>query len=195
MSVLKMLLENAFCDKGLVQSFSGVRTIFGAGPDISESHKLLACVYGYAYAVEICSKKEVTFILGRDPRPTGDCVTASLVKGFLMGAKARHCKLNITDLGIITTPLAQTAVRALQADGGVIVTASHNPIEHNGFKFLTGCFEIRKDCAPAGALLSASVMGEVIKKVSDICCDYKDFETFYALIDPLIFYYLNMKFI
>ena len=76
--------------------------------------------------------------------------------------------MRLFDLGIITTPLAETAVRALDADGGVMVTASHNPIEHNGFKFLTGCSAEADGSAPPGALLSARAMAEVIACVREL---------------------------
>ncbi|MCL5103650.1 MAG: hypothetical protein M1133_05990 [Armatimonadetes bacterium] len=160
------LLASALRDSGLVQSFSGVRTIFGHGPEISDAHQMLAWAYGYCYAREIASRETASLLLGRDPRPTGSALGAALVKGFLAGASSNGCWLRIVDLGIITTPLAETAVRSLGADGGVMVTASHNPLDHNGFKFLTGAHSSDDPhAAPPGALLSAWVMGRVISDV------------------------------
>ncbi len=163
------LLKQSLAPGKLVQSFSGVRTVFGHGPGISEPHEALACAYGYCYALKVLSGGEAAFLLGRDPRPTGEVITRALVRGFLAGAAQADCRLRMIDLGIITTPLAQTAVRCLQSDGGVIVTASHNPIDHNGFKFLTGCSSIRDDdSAPRGALLSAGAMGDVMRDVASL---------------------------
>ncbi|MGB9620371.1 MAG: hypothetical protein ACPL7K_08155, partial [Armatimonadota bacterium] len=132
------LLRAALSDPGLVQSFSGVRTLFGLGPGVSKELSVLATAYAWCYAREVLGEGEAVLLIGRDPRPTGENVSRALARGFLAGAAACGTELRIVDLGIITTPLAQTAVRALNAAGGVVVTASHNPLEHNGFKFLTG---------------------------------------------------------
>lgn len=158
-------LRKALNDPKLVQSFSGVRTGFGHGPGISQEHAALACAYGCIYANMLTDGKS-TLILGRDPRSTGLALSRALVRGFLAGASLSNAKLRIIDLGIITTPLAETAVRSLESDGGVIITASHNPIEFNGFKFLTGCRRTDLASAPPGALLSAPVMEQVINRVA-----------------------------
>ncbi len=161
-------VSSALSDPKLVQSFSGVRTVFGLGPDILPEHQALATAYGYCYVKTLLSKNHSKIILGRDPRPTGYAITRSLAKGFLAGAKEKGIDLELFDLGIITTPLAQTAVRALQADGGVMVTASHNPLDNNGFKFLTGFGWAIPHSAPAGALLSAKSMTNVIQYVKNL---------------------------
>lgn len=163
-------LRQALSEPSLVQSFSGVRTVFGRGPEISNEHRALAQAYGYAYAHRCAYAGKATFIMGRDPRPTGLALGRELARGFLAGAQAVGCDLRIIDLGIITTPLAQTAIRSLEADGGVMVTASHNPLEHNGFKFLTGCGTNAE--APSGALLSASAMGRVISDVEALASGF-----------------------
>jgi len=125
--------------------------------------------YGWCCARETLRSRKALFLIGRDPRPTGEALSRALARGFLAGAAASSADLRIIDLGIITTPLAQTAVRALDADGGVIVTASHNPLDHNGFKFLTGCRSSGEpNAAPAGALLSASAMAAVISRVANL---------------------------
>jgi phosphoglucomutase len=185
------LLRRALIDEKLVQSFSGVRAILGQGPGLSDEHEALACAYGYIYARMLPAGKS-TLLLGRDPRPTGAALGRALVRGFLAGAAEAESRLRVIDLGIITTPLAETAVRSLESDGGVIVTASHNPIEHNGFKFLTGVRELGgppelgRDlksrpssgvAAPPGALLSAPAMEQVIAQVAALadgdCAGYE----------------------
>lgn len=162
------LLRASLDGAGLVQSFSGVRTILGQGPEISPEHEALACAYGYCYARRALPGGKPTLLLGRDPRPTGAALGRALVRGFVAGANRTGARLRIIDLGIITTPLAETAVRSLRSDGGVMVTASHNPIEHNGFKFLTGCSASGPHTAPPGALLSAPAMAEVISDVAEL---------------------------
>ena len=71
-----------------------------------------------------------TVVLGRDSRPSGawvrDAAAAALV--------ASGC--GVVDLGVVTTPGVAMMVHHLGANAGVVVTASHNPIEWNGLKFL-----------------------------------------------------------
>ncbi len=165
-------IQQLFCaleDSALVQSFSGVRTRFGEGPGISDEHSALAWAYGYAYARQaLKGLLKGTLLVGRDPRPTGESLASALARGFLCGALAVKCKVRILDMGIITTPLIETAVRSLKASGGVMVTASHNPLNDNGFKFLTGVQSSGAVNAPPGALLSASAMGAVVDAVQKI---------------------------
>ena len=187
-------LKASLSDPKLVQSFSGVRTVLGQGPDISDEHKALACAYGYLYARKALPKGQSTLLLGRDPRPTGAALGRALVRGFLAGAMEAESRLRVIDLGIITTPLAETAVRSLVSDGGVIVTASHNPIEHNGFKFLTGATELGRDSksrpnsdAPPGALLSAPAMERVIADVAALASgDCAAYEALIRRVTPEI---------
>lgn len=163
------LLSNALGSPMLVQSFSGVRTRFGEGPGISDAHSVLAQVYGLVYARRVLrGMTRGTLLVGRDPRPTGEALALELTKGFLAGAQSVRCRVRILDMGIITTPLLETAVRALKAHGGVMITASHNPLTDNGFKFLTGVQASNSSDpneAPPGALLSASAMGAVVDDV------------------------------
>jgi phosphomannomutase len=166
------LLKKVLNDPSLVQSFSGVRTRFGKGPEIADPHSVLAQAYGYAYARrQLADLPLCTLLVGRDPRPTGEAVASALVKGFLAAATGSPRRLEVIDLGIITTPLLETAVRALGASGGVMVTASHNPVTDNGFKFLTGVQAVDSpdpNEAPPGALLSAPAMGDVVDFVQKI---------------------------
>lgn len=166
------LLKKVLTDTALVQSFSGVRTRFGKGPEITAEHSILASAYGYAYAKrQLGELSKCTLLVGRDPRPTGEAVASALVRGFLAAANGATRRVEVIDLGIITTPLLETAVRALEASGGVMVTASHNPVTDNGFKFLTGvqaAASTDRNEAPPGALLSAPAMGSVVDHVQRI---------------------------
>ncbi len=154
------LLQQALKDWHLVQSFSGVRTQLGENTTIEAHHAALAEVYGYYYAKSI-STKDAPVILARDPRPTGRALVQALVRGFLAAGVS-----NLIDLGIITTPLAQSAVRYFHASGGVIVTASHNPLCDNGWKFLTGMTGRTGNDAPEGALLAAERMEHIVACVA-----------------------------
>lgn len=69
-------------------------------------------------------------VIGRDSRPSGSWVRDAAVAALTASG------IEVIDLDIVTTPGVAMMVRHLSADAGVIVTASHNPIEWNGLKFL-----------------------------------------------------------
>src|SRR4051812_16292145 len=70
--------------------------------------------------------------VGRDVRLSGDRLREALVKGLM----ASGCE--VTDVGRVPTPLLYYSVQHLGADGGVMITGSHNPAEYNGFKIVAG---------------------------------------------------------
>ncbi len=74
-------------------------------------------------------------VLGRDSRPSGQMVEYAAAAGLV----SVGCR--VTSLGIVTTPTVGVMVEALGADGGLVITASHNPIAWNGLKALRhdGC--------------------------------------------------------
>lgn len=168
-------LKIALSDQALVQSFSGVRAKFGLGPDIPEKLAALAVTYGYCFSIHALKGRDhCELLVGRDPRPTGSAIADALARGFLAGASSKGCKIRIVNLDIITTPLIETAVRALDAAGGVMITASHNPLSDNGFKFISGCpvsGTVGPNDAPPGALLSAYHMGQIVEHVKAIAED------------------------
>ncbi len=116
-------------------SVSGIRGIVGKSltPGILTS-------FAQAYAVWIAlqyAKNNKTdgngqpkIVIGRDTRPTGKAI-ADLVGSTLALSGCR-----VIDLGVATTPTVEIATVAEQADGGIIVTASHNPVEWNALKLL-----------------------------------------------------------
>ena len=69
-------------------------------------------------------------VIGRDTRPTGKAV------GDLVSNTLLLCGCDVTDLGIATTPTVEIAVAEEGADGGLIITASHNPVAWNALKML-----------------------------------------------------------
>lgn len=108
----------------LMVSISGIRGIVGDGlsPDVIVK-------YASAYADFIEQGKVV---VGRDARITGDMVN-QIVTGTLL-AKG----LDVIDIGIVPTPTVQFAVKTLEAQGGIAISASHNPNEWNALKLLNG---------------------------------------------------------
>jgi len=124
----------------LVESFSGVRGIFGE--DINEK---FARQYAAAYYTLLKNKlhKEPKIIIGRDTRSSGKAI-AEAMKDVLP---------DVIELDVVTTPMIEFAVREYKADGGIIITASHNEPRYNGFKFLWN----------DGALLRPKDMERLIK--------------------------------
>lgn len=106
----------------LMVSISGIRGIVGDGLDPE-----IIIKYANAYADFIGSGKVV---VGRDARITGEMVN-QIVTGTLL-AKG----LDVIDLGIVPTPTVLFNVKAINANGGIAITASHNPNEWNALKLL-----------------------------------------------------------
>ncbi|HEX4053112.1 MAG TPA: phosphoglucosamine mutase [Tepidisphaeraceae bacterium] len=76
------------------------------------------------------SKKQLRVVFGRDSRPSGIWVRDAAVAALVASG------MEVVDLDIVSTPGVAMMVRHLDADAGIIATASHNPIEWNGLKFL-----------------------------------------------------------
>jgi phosphomannomutase len=107
----------------LIESFSGIRGIYG-----EELTKEVITKYAYAYFELLIKKnKNPKIVIGRDTRPSGVEVLSHLIEGL-------DCE--IIDIGALPTPAIENAVRFFNCDGGIIITASHNEPEYNGFKFL-----------------------------------------------------------
>lgn len=87
---------------------------------------------GKAYGTLIHNNGGSTVIVGNDNRESGPRILEALKKGILSTG------INITYIGEIPTPLLYYAVHKLDLDGGISVTASHNPPEFNGFKVMIG---------------------------------------------------------
>lgn len=71
-------------------------------------------------------------VVGRDARLS----SPTLYKAVIGGLKAKSHKLKAIPAGIVTTPMLYFLVNKLKADGGIMVTASHNPKEYNGLKIV-----------------------------------------------------------
>lgn len=114
--------------KDLMIGISGVRGVVGEGltPDILVK-------YSAAFGSLCKSHSQDTLpkvVLGRDSRISGEMCRFAVFSGLL----ATGCK--VIDIGICPTPTAQIAVEGLVADGGIVITASHNPIQWNALKFI-----------------------------------------------------------
>lgn len=125
----------------LIKSISGIRGTIGGKPgqnltpaDIVELTAAFAAV-----VKKSASEKPLTFVVGRDARVSGDMVSR-LVCGTLQGMG-----VNVIDTGLSTTPTTEMAVTHHHADGGIIITASHNPMQWNALKLLNAKGEFISD--------------------------------------------------
>ena len=73
-------------------------------------------------------KLEDTMLVGRDMRPHSPSLAQALIDGL------RSTGMNVIDIGMVDTPMNYFAINSIDCVGGIQVTASHNPIEYNGFK-------------------------------------------------------------
>ena len=110
----------------LIKSISGIRGTIG-GPTGDTLNPLDIVKFTTAYAQFIGGKK---IVVGRDGRISGQMVR-NVVVGTLMGMG-----YDVIDIGYATTPTTELAVRMSGADGGIIITASHNPRQWNALKLL-----------------------------------------------------------
>ncbi len=116
----------------LIKSISGIRGTIGGQPGEGLS-PLDVVKYTAAYAQWAKQKHEgqsTTIVVGRDARISGPMVQ-SLVVATLSGMGCL-----VVDLGLATTPTTEIAVKEEQAQGGIILTASHNPKQWNALKLL-----------------------------------------------------------
>ncbi len=116
----------------LIKSISGFRgTIGGSASEGLTPIDTVKFVSAFAaFIKESCKKERISMVLGRDARISGEMVS-HLVVGTLMGMG-----VDVIDTGLSTTPTVEMAVTDKGADAGIILTASHNPMQWNALKFL-----------------------------------------------------------
>lgn len=113
----------------LIKSISGIRgTIGGAPGDALTPVDVVKFAAAFGTWVKARGGKKI--IIGRDARPSGEMVS-QLVSSTLQGLG-----LHVVDLGLSTTPTIEIAVPLEKAGGGIILTASHNPVQWNALKLL-----------------------------------------------------------
>ncbi|MDP5172515.1 MAG: phosphoglucosamine mutase [Bacteroidia bacterium] len=126
----------------LISSISGIRGTIGGsvGNNLTPIDVVkFASAYGTWLAIKKPDASKV--VIGRDARPSGEMVH-QLVKFTLVSLG-----FEVIDLGLSTTPTVEVAVTHFKAAGGIILTASHNPVEWNALKLLNhrGEFVTQKD--------------------------------------------------
>ena len=117
----------------LIKSISGIRGTIG-GKTSDNLTPIDAVKFASAYGAFIIErnkgKGKITVVIGRDARISGKMIS-SLVANTLVGLG-----IHVIDLGLSTTPTVEVAVPLENADGGIIITASHNPKQWNALKLL-----------------------------------------------------------
>ena len=118
-------------DDPLIVSVSGVRGMVG-----TSLPPAVAMAFGQAFGTMLydqpspAGRERRSVALGRDTRPTGGMVASAVIAGLTASG------VDVTDLGVVTTPGAALMASRLGCDGGVVITSSHNPHPYNGIKFL-----------------------------------------------------------
>ncbi len=124
-------------------SISGIRGI--SGDSLTDE---VVSDFSKAFASFI---KKGIIVIGRDPRPSGEKIKDIFILDL------NSLGLDVIYLGICPTPTVQFMVKHLKADGGVVITASHNPAQWNGLKF------VRKD----GIFLNADEAGRLVRSYEE----------------------------
>lgn len=130
----------------LIASVSGVRGLVGR--DLTPE---LVARYAAAFGLIVRDRDANSVVVGRDARTSGPM--------FLAAAKAglQSVGANVVDCGLIPTPTLQLAVEFHEAAGGIVITASHNPVEWNALKFV----------GPDGLFLNQETASKLFEIVAD----------------------------
>ncbi|PCH93358.1 MAG: phosphoglucosamine mutase, partial [Bacteroidetes bacterium] len=144
----------------LIKSISGIRgTIGGVSGEGLTPIDITRFISAYGKWVKHqCGKPKPLVVLGRDARISGEMVT-KIALGTLQGMG-----IDVLHLGLSTTPTVEVAVTAENADGGIILTASHNPRNWNALKLLNA----------KGEFISADDGTEILKLAETDDYDYAE---------------------
>ncbi len=140
----------------LIKSVSGIRGIIGGR---SGDNLTPVDIVKFTTAFGDWTKKttgSAKIILGRDARPTGEMI-AGLVRSTLMALG-----IEVIDIDLTTTPTVQIAVCDEKAGGGIMISASHNPVQWNALKLL----------GKTGQFLSPEEAAEVFKLAEELTSEF-----------------------
>lgn len=148
----------------LIKSISGIRgTIGGSAGEGLSPIDIVKFTAAYAqWLKETNSSLKHKVVVGRDARISGEMVQ-KLVVGTLMGYG-----VNVIDAGLATTPTVEVAVTMENADGGIILTASHNPKQWNALKLLNSKGEFLSDADGKRILTIAETDAYSFANVDDL---------------------------
>ena len=144
----------------LIKSISGIRGTIGGKPEDNLTPidvVKFAAAYG-SYILTNTQASTVKIVIGRDARLSGSMIQ-DLVVNTLIGLG-----IDVIDLDLSTTPTVEMAVVEQQAQGGIILTASHNPKEWNALKLLS----------EKGEFLDAAAGAEILRLVETAAFNFAD---------------------
>ncbi|WP_237275550.1 phosphoglucosamine mutase [Tenacibaculum ovolyticum] len=159
----------------LIKSISGIRGTIGGntGENLTPVDAVkFAAAYGAFIKKRNPEAKKIKVVIGRDARISGKMIS-NLVANTLVGLG-----INVIDLGLSTTPTVEVAVPLEKANGGIILTASHNPKQWNALKLLN----------EKGEFLNGTDGEEILE-----LADNENFE--FAEVDDLGSYRKNKKYL
>jgi len=118
--------------ESLIISVSGMRGVIG-----ENLTPVIAAQYGSAFGtflrdVAVGEGRRLRVCIGRDSRVSGQMLLSAVTAGLC------SVGVDVVDLGLVTTPCVGIMLRELGCDGGIVITASHNPLPYNGIKLLLG---------------------------------------------------------
>ena len=148
----------------LIKSISGIRGTIG-GPQGENLTPIDVVKFTTAYTRLIAERnpgRKVRIVVGRDARLSGELVR-DLVVGTLLASGA-----DVIDVGLCTTPGTEMAVITKRADGGIIITASHNPRQWNALKLLNSAGEFLSDVEGKEVLAMAEEVGYNYPTINEI---------------------------
>ncbi len=152
----------------LIKSISGIRGTIGGVPNENLT-PLDAVKFAAAYGTWLktqADKEKLTVVIGRDARISGEMIQ-NLVASTLVGLG-----IDIIDLGLSTTPTVEIAVPIEKADGGIILTASHNPKQWNALKLLNA----------KGEFINAAEGAKILELADKEAFDFADVDDLGAIV-------------
>ncbi|GEM57441.1 phosphoglucosamine mutase [Flavobacterium columnare] len=153
----------------LIKSISGIRGTIGGsvGDNLTPVDAVkFASAYG-TFLKQNISKDKLKVCIGRDARISGPMIH-NLVVNTLIGLG-----IDVIDLGLSTTPTVEVAVPLEQADGGIILTASHNPKQWNALKLLNA----------KGEFLSGSEGAKILEIAEQEAFDFAEVDSLGEIIE------------
>ena len=171
----------------LIKSISGIRGTIGSKKNENltpEDIKSFTAAFG-EWVKSKTDNTLVKIVVGRDARKSGKMIN-SIVNNTLISLG-----INVVDLGLSTTPTVEMMVLSEKAQGGIVITASHNPKEWNALKFLNN----KGECLSANSILDVINRSESINinfsKINELGSVIKD----NSAIDSHISSILNLSII
>lgn len=134
----------------LIKSISGIRGTIGGKPGENLTPVDIVKFTASFGSIIAENKKKIKIVVGRDGRISGPMVRDLVISTLTA------LGIDVVDLGLSTTPTVEVAVKEEKADGGIIITASHNPKEWNALKLLNS----------DGEFISAELGAKVLEKAA-----------------------------